>query len=198
VKALGDYQLLGETLDDAAGEAFDKTAKLMGLPYPGGPQLAAAALRGRNGVFRFSRPMVNRPDLDFSFSGLKTQVLLAWQASTRTEQDMADIALAFEQAVVDTLAIKCERALERTGCTRLVVAGGVGANRYLRAQLQERTGRRGAKVFFPSPALCTDNGAMIAFAGCLRLQAGQSEPPVVACKPRWELAGLPPLSPALG
>ncbi|WP_395770504.1 tRNA (adenosine(37)-N6)-threonylcarbamoyltransferase complex transferase subunit TsaD [Arenimonas sp.] len=198
VKALGDYQLLGETLDDAAGEAFDKTAKLMGLPYPGGPQLAAAALKGRSGVFRFSRPMVNRPDLDFSFSGLKTQVLLAWQASTKTGQDMADIALAFEQAVVDTLATKCERALERTGCTRLVVAGGVGANRYLRAQLQERTAQRGARVFFPRPDLCTDNGAMIAYAGCLRLQAGQSEPPVVACAPRWDLAGLPPLSPALG
>jgi N6-L-threonylcarbamoyladenine synthase len=123
---------------------------------------------------------------------------LAWQASTKTEQDMADIALAFEQAVVDTLAIKCERALERTGCTRLVVAGGVGANRYLRAQLQERTAQRGARVFFPRPDLCTDNGAMIAYAGCLRLQAGQSEPPVVACAPRWDLAGLPPLSPALG
>ena len=198
VKAIGDYELLGETLDDAAGEAFDKTAKLMGLPYPGGPQLAKAALNGHDGVFTFARPMVNRPGLDFSFSGLKTQVLLAWQASKRTEQDMADIALAFEQAVVDTLAIKCERALERTGCSRLVVAGGVGANTVLRQQLQARCGKRGARVYFPRLDLCTDNGAMIAYAGFLRLQAGQSEPPVVACKPRWDLAGLPPLSPVLG
>jgi N6-L-threonylcarbamoyladenine synthase len=198
VNALGDYTLLGETLDDAAGEAFDKTAKLMGLPYPGGPQLAKAALAGRSGAYAFSRPMVNRPDLDFSFSGLKTQVLLAWQKSGQGAQDMADIALAFEQAVVDTLAIKCERALEQAGCSRLVVAGGVGANRYLREQLQARCARRGATVHFPRPELCTDNGAMIAFAGYLRLRAGQSEPPAVACRPRWDLAGLPPLSPALG
>jgi N6-L-threonylcarbamoyladenine synthase len=142
--------------------------------------------------------MVNRPDLDFSFSGLKTQVLLAWQKSGQGAQDMADIALAFEQAVVDTLAIKCERALEQAGCSRLVVAGGVGANRYLREQLQARCARRGATVHFPRPELCTDNGAMIAFAGYLRLRAGQSEPPAVACRPRWDLAGLPPLSPALG
>ncbi|MFM6988057.1 MAG: tRNA (adenosine(37)-N6)-threonylcarbamoyltransferase complex transferase subunit TsaD [Arenimonas sp.] len=198
VNALGDYTLLGETLDDAAGEAFDKTAKLMGLPYPGGPQLAKAALSGRPGAYTFSRPMVNRPDLDFSFSGLKTQVLLAWQKSGQGAQDMADIALAFEQAVVDTLAIKCERALEQAGCSRLVVAGGVGANRYLREQLQARCARRGATVHFPRLELCTDNGAMIAFAGYLRLRAGQSEPPAVACRPRWDLAGLPPLSPALG
>lgn len=198
VNALGDYTLLGETLDDAAGEAFDKTAKLMGLPYPGGPQLARAALAGRAGAYTFSRPMVNRPDLDFSFSGLKTQVLLAWQKCGQGAQDMADIALAFEQAVVDTLAIKCERALEQAGCSRLVVAGGVGANRYLREQLQARCARRGATVHFPRLELCTDNGAMIAFAGYLRLRAGQSEPPAVACRPRWDLAGLPPLSPALG
>ncbi|GAB2993681.1 tRNA N6-adenosine threonylcarbamoyltransferase [Arenimonas maotaiensis] len=198
VSALGDYTLLGETLDDAAGEAFDKTAKLMGLPYPGGPQLAKAALAGRPGAYTFSRPMVNRPDLDFSFSGLKTQVLLAWQKSGQGAQDMADIALAFEQAVVDTLAIKCERALEQADCSRLVVAGGVGANRYLREQLQARCARRGATVHFPRLELCTDNGAMIAFAGYLRLRAGQSEPPAVACRPRWDLAGLPPLSPALG
>lgn len=198
VNALGDYTLLGETLDDAAGEAFDKTAKLMGLPYPGGPQLAKAALTGRPDVYAFSRPMVNRPDLDFSFSGLKTQVLLAWQKSGQDAQDMADIALAFEQAVVDTLAIKCERALEQAGCSRLVVAGGVGANRYLREQLQGRCARRGASVYFPRLSLCTDNGAMIAFAGYLRLRAGQSEPPTVACRPRWDLAGLPPLLPVLG
>jgi len=198
VNAIGDYALLGETLDDAAGEAFDKTAKLMGLPYPGGPQLAKLALKGRNGAFKFSRPMVNRPGLDFSFSGLKTQVLLAWQKSPQSDQDMADIALAFEQAVVDTLAIKCERAMQDESCLRLIVAGGVGANRYLRAQLQQRVAKLGGQVYFPRMELCTDNGAMIAFAGCLRLQAGQSEPPVVACRPRWDLAGLPPLSPAHG
>ena len=194
VNAIGDYALLGETLDDAAGEAFDKTAKLMGLPYPGGPQLAKLALKGRNGAFKFSRPMINRPGLDFSFSGLKTQVLLAWQKSPQTEQDMADIALAFEQAVVDTLAIKCERALQQENCKRLIVAGGVGANRYLREQLQTRVAKLGGKVFFPRPELCTDNGAMIAYAGYLRLNAGQSEPPHIACKPRWDLASLPPLS----
>jgi N6-L-threonylcarbamoyladenine synthase len=198
VNAIGEYALLGETLDDAAGEAFDKTAKLMGLPYPGGPQLAKLALQGREGAFKFSRPMVNRPGLDFSFSGLKTQVLLAWQKSAQTDQDMADIALAFEQAVVDTLAIKCERALAQENCQRLIVAGGVGANRYLREQLQLRVAKLGGRVYFPRMELCTDNGAMIAFAGCLRLQAGQSEPPVVACRPRWDLAGLPPLSPARG
>ena len=198
VNAIGDYELLGETLDDAAGEAFDKTAKLMGLPYPGGPQLAKAALNGRAGIHRFPRPMTNRPGLDFSFSGLKTQVLLTWQASARSAQDMADIALAFEQAVVDTLASKCERALEQTGCTRLVVAGGVGANHSLRERLQVRSAARGAQVFFPRPDLCTDNGAMIAYAGYLRLRAGQYEAPVVVCRPRWDLAGLPPLSPALG
>ena len=194
VNAIGDYVLLGETLDDAAGEAFDKTAKLMGLPYPGGPQLAKLALKGRNGAFKFSRPMVNRPGLDFSFSGLKTQVLLAWQKCPQTEQDMADIALAFEQAVVDTLAIKCERALQQENCQRLIVAGGVGANRYLREQLQMRVAKLGGEVFFPRPELCTDNGAMIAYAGYLRLSAGQSEPPHIACKPRWDLASLPPLS----
>jgi FolB domain-containing protein len=198
VNAIGEYALLGETLDDAAGEAFDKTAKLMGLPYPGGPQLAKLALQGRNGAFKFSRPMVNRPGLDFSFSGLKTQVLLAWQKSPQTEQDMADIALAFEQAVVDTLAIKCERAMLQENCRRLIVAGGVGANRYLREQLQQRVAKLGGQVYFPRMELCTDNGAMIAFAGCLRLQAGQHEPPVVSCRPRWDLAGLPPLSPAHG
>ncbi|MFY8061253.1 MAG: tRNA (adenosine(37)-N6)-threonylcarbamoyltransferase complex transferase subunit TsaD [Arenimonas sp.] len=193
VKALGDYQLLGETLDDAAGEAFDKTAKLMGLPYPGGPQLATAALKGRSGVFRFSRPMVNRPDLDFSFSGLKTQVLLAWQASTKTGQDMADIALAFEQAVVDTLAIKCRRALKETGLTRLVVAGGVSANRHLRAQLAELMESLKGEVFYPRTEYCTDNGAMIAYAGMQRLKAGVFEPLAVKAVPRWPLDTLDPV-----
>jgi N6-L-threonylcarbamoyladenine synthase len=196
VEAIGRYRLLGQTLDDAAGEAFDKTAKLMGLPYPGGPQLAALAERGRPGVFRFSRPMTDRPGLDFSFSGLKTQVLLAWQQSDRSEQTRADIAHAFEDAVVDTLAIKCARALDAAGTGTLVVAGGVGANRRLRARLQEMCARRGGRACFPRPDLCTDNGAMIAFAGALRLQAGQRDGAAVRAVPRWDMATLPPLETA--
>ncbi len=194
VDAIGVYRLLGETLDDAAGEAFDKTAKLMGLPYPGGPQLAKAAETGTAGAYRFSRPMTDRPGLDFSFSGLKTQVLLAWQGSDRTEQTRADIARAFEDAVVDTLAIKCERALDAAGCDTLVVAGGVGANRRLRERLQQMAERRGGRACFPRPALCTDNGAMIAFAGALRLQAGQHADAAIDVLPRWDMALLPPLA----
>ncbi|MBB3344819.1 tRNA (adenosine(37)-N6)-threonylcarbamoyltransferase complex transferase subunit TsaD [Luteimonas sp. RC10] len=194
VDAIGAYRLLGETLDDAAGEAFDKTAKLMGLPYPGGPQLAALAQTGTPGAFRFSRPMTDRPGLDFSFSGLKTQVLLAWQNSDRSASTRADIARGFEDAVVDTLAIKCARALDATGCTTLVVAGGVGANLRLREKLQADATRRGGRVCFPRPALCTDNGAMIAFAGALRLQAGQHGDAAVRVVPRWDMAQLPPLA----
>lgn len=190
VDAIGDYRLLGETLDDAAGEAFDKTAKLMGLPYPGGPVLAKLAGEGRAGAFRFSRPMTDRPGLDFSFSGLKTQVLLTWQKSDQTDQTRADIARAFEEAVVDTLVIKCERALQQSGHRRLIVAGGVGANRRLRSELVERGARIGARVYFPRPEFCTDNGAMIAFAGALRLQAGLSEPDEVRVQPRWDMATL--------
>ena len=190
VAAIGVYRLLGETLDDAAGEAFDKTAKLMGLPYPGGPELARLAESGRPGLFKFSRPMTDRPGLDFSFSGLKTQVLLAWQASDQSPQTRADIARGFEDAVVETLAIKCERALKQTGARTLVVAGGVGANVRLRARLQALPAVR---VCFPRPAFCTDNGAMIAFAGALRLQAGQHEAPAVTVTPRWDMASLPPL-----
>ncbi|MBE2211904.1 MAG: tRNA (adenosine(37)-N6)-threonylcarbamoyltransferase complex transferase subunit TsaD [Xanthomonadaceae bacterium] len=196
VKALGDYRLLGETLDDAAGEAFDKTAKLMGLPYPGGPQLAALAEVGTPGKFKFSRPMTDRPGLDFSFSGLKTQVLLAWKASDQSEQTRADIARGFEDAVVDTLAIKCERALDAAGCNTLVVAGGVGANKRLRAKLQAMAEQRGGRVAFPRPALCTDNGAMIAFAGALRLQAGERADLGVHVTPRWDMATLPAVADA--
>ncbi len=192
-KAIGQYRLLGETLDDAAGEAFDKTAKLMGLPYPGGPQLAAIAETGRPGAYKFSRPMTNRPGLDFSFSGLKTQVMLAWRDSDQSDSTRADIARGFEDAVVDTLAIKCQRALEATGCDTLVVAGGVGANRRLRARLAEAARQRGGRVCFPRPELCTDNGAMIAFAGALRLQAGQREDAAVKVTPRWDMASLPAL-----
>jgi len=191
VTAIGQYRLLGETLDDAAGEAFDKTAKLMGLPYPGGPELARLAETGRPGLFKFSRPMTDRPGLDFSFSGLKTQVLLAWKASDQSEQTRADIARAFEDAVVDTLAIKCERALEEANADILVVAGGVGANKRLRARLELMATKRRGRVCFPRPEFCTDNGAMIAFAGALRLQAGQHENASVTVFPRWDMAGLP-------
>jgi N6-L-threonylcarbamoyladenine synthase len=193
VKAVGQYRLLGQSLDDAAGEAFDKTAKMMGLPYPGGPELARLAGEGRPGAYRFSRPMTDRPGLDFSFSGLKTQVLLAWQDSDRSAQTRADIARAFEDAVVDTLAIKCRRALESTGDRSLVVAGGVGANLRLRARLQDDAARGGWRVSFPRPAFCTDNGAMIAFAGALRLAAGQHEDAAVRVLPRWDMAGLAPV-----
>ncbi len=193
VEAIGQYRLLGETLDDAAGEAFDKTAKLMGLPYPGGPQLAALAEQGTAGAYRFSRPMTDRPGLDFSFSGLKTQVMLAWRDSDQSDATRADIARGFEDAVVETLAIKCERALDAAGSDTLVVAGGVGANRRLRARLQEMAARRGGRACFPRPALCTDNGAMIAFAGALRLQAGQRDDAAVHVAPRWDMASLPAL-----
>ncbi|MFN3842832.1 MAG: tRNA (adenosine(37)-N6)-threonylcarbamoyltransferase complex transferase subunit TsaD [Rehaibacterium terrae] len=195
VEGIGDYRLLGETLDDAAGEAFDKTAKLMGLPYPGGPELAKLAGQGRPDVYTFARPMTDRPGLDFSFSGLKTQVLLAWQKSDRSAQTRADIARGFEEAVVDTLAIKCQRALEQTGHRTLIVAGGVGANRRLREQLDALARRRGLRVCFPRPAFCTDNGAMIAFAGALRLAAGQREAATVAVQPRWDMASLSPVAP---
>ncbi len=191
VDRIGQYRLLGETLDDAAGEAFDKTAKLMGLPYPGGPQLASLAEQGTPGRFKFTRPMTDRPGLDFSFSGLKTQVLLAWRDSDQSEQTRADIARGFEAAVVETLAIKCERALDAAGTDVIVVAGGVGANKRLRAKLQQMAERRGGRACFPRPSLCTDNGAMIAFAGALRLEAGQHNPPQVQVTPRWDMATLP-------
>ncbi|WP_202841338.1 tRNA (adenosine(37)-N6)-threonylcarbamoyltransferase complex transferase subunit TsaD [Luteimonas saliphila] len=196
VDAIGRYRLLGETLDDAAGEAFDKTAKLMGLPYPGGPQLAALAETGTAGAYRFSRPMTDRPGLDFSFSGLKTQVLLAWRQSDQSGGTRADIARGFEDAVVDTLAIKCERALDAAGSDVIVVSGGVGANRRLRARLQAMAAKRGGRACFPRPALCTDNGAMIAFAGALRLQGGQHDDAAVHVTPRWDMASLPPVAAA--
>ena len=194
VDGIGRYRLLGETLDDAAGEAFDKTAKLMGLPYPGGPQLAALAETGTPGAFRFSRPMTDRPGLDFSFSGLKTQVLLAWRDSDQSAATRADIARGFEDAVVETLAIKCGRALEAAGCDTLVVAGGVGANTRLRGRREAMAAARGGRACFPRPALCTDNGAMIAFAGALRLAAGQHDDASVRVAPRWDMAALPPVA----
>jgi N6-L-threonylcarbamoyladenine synthase len=190
VRAIGDYTLLGDTLDDAVGEAFDKTAKLMGLPYPGGPELARLAASGVPGRFTFSRPMCDRPGLDFSFSGLKTQVLLAWEKSDRSAQTRADIAHGFEDAATETLAIKCRRALAATGMRALVVAGGVGANLSLRARLAAAAAKEGWRVAFPRPEFCTDNGAMIAFAGALRLAAGQRHDTSIAVRPRWPLEEL--------
>jgi N6-L-threonylcarbamoyladenine synthase len=190
VAAIGDYRLLGDTLDDAAGEAFDKTAKLMGLPYPGGPHLARIAEAGVRDRFRFARPMCDRPGLDFSFSGLKTQVLLAWKQSDQTEQTRCDIACAFEDAVTETLAIKCQRAMQQTGMRCLIVAGGVGANLRLRARLFEASKRERFRVAFPRPEFCTDNGAMIAFAGAKRLQAGLHDGAAISVRPRWPLEEL--------
>lgn len=191
VEKIGSYAILGDTLDDAAGEAFDKTAKLMGLPYPGGPALAKIALDGDPRAFRFTRPMTDRPGLDFSFSGLKTQVLMAWRDSNHAESTRADIARGFEEAIVETLAIKCARALAQTGYRRLVVSGGVGANRRLRAQLAAAGQRGGFQTYFPRLAFCTDNGAMIALAGSIRLAAGQTTGPEIRVRPRWDLASLP-------
>ena len=191
VEKVGSYAILGDTLDDAAGEAFDKTAKLMGLPYPGGPALAKIAEGGNPDTFAFSRPMTDRPGLDMSFSGLKTQVLLAWRDSDQADATRADIARGFEEAIVETLAIKCRRALAQTGYQRLVVSGGVGANKRLRAQLAEAGRREGFSTYFPRLQFCTDNGAMIALAGSIRLAAGQQAGPEIHVRPRWDLQSLP-------
>ncbi len=187
VAALGEYRVLGESLDDAAGEAFDKTAKLLGLPYPGGAALAALAERGRAGIYRFPRPMLDRPGLDFSFSGLKTAVRVALRGRVLDETARADVARAFEDAVVDTLTEKCRRALRATGRERLVVAGGVGANRRLRERLAGVAGEYGASAHFPRPQFCTDNGAMIALAGCLRLERGANRGPPAPARANWPL-----------
>jgi len=192
VQAIGHYRILGETLDDAVGEAFDKTAKLLGLPYPGGPELAALADSVSHSRFEFPRPMVNRPGLEFSFSGLKTAVLTMVRKHEPLDDDLrADIAHAFQSAVVDTLRIKCQRALAETGYQNLIVAGGVGANRCLRATLERVTSADGARVYFPALEYCTDNGAMIAYAGALRVLAGQRDEAVVDVLPRWSLESLP-------
>lgn len=194
VKNVGDYKILGETLDDAVGEAFDKTAKLLGLAYPGGAQLAALAQKGNPTRFHFPRPMIHKPSLDFSFSGLKTFALNTLrEQSFPDEQTKADIARAFEDAVVETLCIKCNKALKKTGFMRLVVAGGVGANQSLRQQLQANSAQQNVEVFFPRPAFCTDNGAMIAYAGYLRIQAGQRDSHLeIRVNPRWSLEELSP------
>ena len=186
VRAAGDYTMLGESLDDAAGEAFDKTAKLLGLGYPGGPLLSTLAERGRSGEYTFPRPMTDRPGLDFSFSGLKTAVaLVAGELEEGDEQARADVARAFVDAVVDTLAIKCGRAVKQTGINRLVAAGGVSANRQLREKLRAMADETGGRVFYPRPEFCTDNGAMIAYTGYIKISAGRSEPLEFAAYPRW-------------
>lgn len=195
VDTIGRYTLLGDTLDDAIGEAFDKTAKLLGLGYPGGPAVSRLALQGNAQAYRFPRPMTDRPGLDFSFSGLKTFVLNTWhQAQSERADDLdqarADICAAFEDAVADVLNIKIKRALEQEKLNRLVVAGGVSANTRIRASLNQLMQRRGGQAFFPRLEFCTDNGAMIAFAGCQRLLAGQTQDLDFSARARWPLAEL--------
>ncbi|NWG38532.1 MAG: tRNA (adenosine(37)-N6)-threonylcarbamoyltransferase complex transferase subunit TsaD [Hydrogenophilaceae bacterium] len=190
VEGVGAYQTLGDTLDDAAGEAFDKTAQLLELGYPGGPAVSKLAESGNPSRFKLPRPMLNSGDLNFSFSGLKTAVLTL-RSKHPDEAAKADIAAAFQAAMVDVLAEKSMQALEQTGSLQLVVAGGVGANRQLRQRLIAEAAARGARVFFPPLDLCTDNGAMIAFAGAMRIQQGQTGPAAFSVKPRWDLQELP-------
>ena len=197
VDGIGQYELLGETLDDAAGEAFDKTAKMMGLNYPGGPEIARLASQGVAGRFVFPKPMTDRPGLAFSFSGLKTFALNTWQrcvaAGDDLDQARSDIALAFQHAVVETLTIKCKRALKQAGMQRLVIAGGVSANKALRESLEKMLSGMNGQVYYARPEFCTDNGAMIAFAGCQRLQAGQHESLAISVQARWPMEQLKPL-----
>ncbi len=197
VDGIGRYRMLGESLDDAAGEAFDKAARMMGLPYPGGPQIARIAESGDPDRFDFPRPMVNRPGLDFSFSGLKTYTLNTVtncrEGGELSDQDKSDIARAFEDAVVATLVIKCRRALKQEHLRTLVIAGGVSANLRLRLQLEKALEKEKAKVFYPAPLFCTDNGAMIAYAGAQRLLAGQVDGDDAKVRPRWPMEELPPL-----
>ena len=195
VDGVGRYELLGESIDDAAGEAFDKTAKLLGLDYPGGAALARLALNGTPNRFAFPRPMTDRPGLDFSFSGVKTFAAntlhhVMQEEGELTEQSKADIAYAFQEAVVDTLAIKCKRTLKQTGLKRLVIAGGVSANKQLRQTLAELMQQLGGEVFYPQPQFCTDNGAMIAYAGFLRLKQGQQQDLAIEVRPRWAMTEL--------
>ncbi|NNM59430.1 MAG: tRNA (adenosine(37)-N6)-threonylcarbamoyltransferase complex transferase subunit TsaD [Legionellales bacterium] len=187
VRDIGDYALLGESVDDAAGEAFDKAGKMMGLPYPGGPRLAILAETGNPQHFTFPRPMTDKPGLNFSFSGLKTAVLYALQQENFSTACLPDIAASFQEAVVDTLLIKCKRALLACDAKRLVVAGGVSANKMLRARLVDELAEIGIQVYYPRQAFCTDNGAMIAFAGCLQLQRGHSTGLSIVVRPRWPL-----------
>ena len=194
VKAVGKYEILGQSLDDAVGEAFDKTAKMLGLSYPGGPELAELAEKGDSSAFRFPRPMTDRPGLDFSFSGLKTFALNTLHDLKAKGQDgdqqRANVARAFEDAVVDTLAIKCKRAIKQLGVKRLVVAGGVGANKRLRATLNEMIKNENGFLYFPRTEFCTDNGAMIAYAACLRLMAGEHQSLEIDARARWPMDEL--------
>ena len=198
VDGIGQYRVLGESIDDAAGEAFDKTAKMLGLPYPGGPEIAKLAEQGVPKRFKLPRPMTDRPGLDFSFSGLKTSTLTAWQkaeqAGEGNQQTKADLAHAFQEAVVQTLTIKCQRALEQEQLDRLVIAGGVSANQALRQSLEQMLAARNGEVFYARPRFCTDNGAMIAYAGCQRLLAGQVDAPDANVRARWPMEELPPIN----
>ena len=196
VSAVGAYRVLGASRDDAAGEAFDKTAKLLGLPYPGGPQLAQLAEHGTAGTFSFPRPMLDRPGLEFSFSGLKTAVLHTLRGRELTPQLRADVARAVQEAIVETLTAKALRALEYTGLAALVVSGGVAANRALRERLTQAAGSRGVRVYYPRIEFSTDNAAMIALAGLKRLEAGQHEGLAIKALPQWPLESLPSLTSA--
>jgi len=190
VQGVGQYELLGESIDDAVGEAFDKTAKMLGLSYPGGPILAALAEQGIVDKYTFPKPMTNRPGLDFSFSGLKTFAMNTWRNSAQTDQDRADVALAFQTAAVETLALKCKRALKQTGRRTLVVAGGVSANKALRTRLDAMPNTH---VYYPRQDFCSDNGAMIAFAGAMRHSAMiKQDVPTFSARPRWPLDELSP------
>ncbi|MEW8209983.1 MAG: tRNA (adenosine(37)-N6)-threonylcarbamoyltransferase complex transferase subunit TsaD [Candidatus Thiodiazotropha taylori] len=200
VQGVGHYRLMGDSLDDAAGEAFDKTAKLLDLPYPGGPELSKLATQGSPDRYRFPRPMTDRPGLDFSFSGLKTFALNTLQDAAKAEgepisqQTRADIARAFEEAVVDTLMIKCRRAVRETGIKRLIMAGGVSANQRLRERIGEMMAKEGGAAYYPRLKFCTDNGAMIAYAGCQRLMAGEHDGLSFSVTPRWPMEELKALS----
>ena len=195
---IGRYELLGESLDDAAGEAFDKVGKMLGLPYPGGPHLEKLAKYGKTGRYEFPRPMTNRPGLDFSFSGLKTfvrnTIIEQSKGGELDEQTRADIARAFQEAVVAPIAIKCRRALEQTGLRSLIIAGGVSANTFLREELETSLEKITSQLFYAQLKFCTDNGAMIAYAGCQRLQAGQHEGLAINVFPRWSIESLPAIS----
>lgn len=194
VKGVGEYKILGESVDDAAGEAFDKTAKLMGLDYPGGPRLSKLAEQGTPGRFKFPRPMTNVPGLDMSFSGLKTFTANTIAANGNDDQTRADIALAFEEAVCATLVIKCKRALDQTGYKRIVIAGGVSANKRLRAELGKLAQKVGGEVYYPRTEFCTDNGAMIAYAGMQRLKNSEAADLSVEARPRWPIDQLEPIA----
>ena len=195
---IGRYELLGESLDDAAGEAFDKVGKMLGLPYPGGPHLEKLAKYGKTGRYKFPRPMTNRPGLDFSFSGLKTfvrnTIIEQSKGGELDEQTRADIARAFQEAVVATIAIKCRRALEQTGLRSLIIAGGVSANTFLREELETSLEKITSQLFYAQLKFCTDNGAMIAYAGCQRLQAGQHQGLAINVFPRWSIESLSAIS----